>query len=134
MSGGTIIVVDDDPETRSMLRLALESEGHRVIEAQSGIRLVSALQVDHPDLLLLDAALAWTDGVALCRAVKANPVYDRLQVVFLSARRAPGDLEAGLAAGAVDYFPKPVALGPLLARIDQLLADGAPEPAEAKEA
>ena len=124
MTPGRVIVVDDDPDTRSMLRLALESEGHHVIEAQSGIRLVSALHVDRPDLLLLDAALSWTDGVALCRAVKTNPLYEGLQVVFLSARRTPGDIEAGLAAGAVDYFPKPVALGPLLARIDQLLAEG----------
>lgn len=126
MRRGCIIVVDDDPDTRQMLRLALETAGHRVIEAQSGIRLVSALEVDHPDLVLLDANLSFTDGLALCRAVTGNPAFGGIQVVFLSARRAPGDVARGLAAGAVDYFPKPVSLGPLLARIDQLLDGDAP--------
>lgn len=122
MSRGRIIVLDDDPETRDMLRLALESSGYEVSEARSGIRLISSLHVDRPDLVLMDTSLSWTDGVALCRAIKSNPAYGEVPVMFLSAQRHPEDVSRGLAAGATDYFPKPLGLGALLARIREVVA------------
>lgn len=123
MSRGCIVVLDDDSDTRAMLRLALETEGYHVVEAQSGLRLVSVLEVDRPDLVLSEANLSWTDGLGLCRAMRSNPAFGDVPVVFLSVRRGPGDMAEGLAAGAVDYFHKPVALPALLARIDEVITE-----------
>src|SRR5260370_10399264 len=111
-----IIIVDDDRETRELLALALEREDFEVSQAANGLRLVSALQVDRPDLILLDVNMSWIDGFELCRALKKNPLWADIPVVFISGRSAQGDVDQGLACGAVDYFPKPLDGRALLAR------------------
>jgi DNA-binding response OmpR family regulator len=131
MSQGRITIVDDDRDTRQMLALALELEGYAVTEAQSGLRLISSLHVDRPDVILMEAALSWIDGIELCRAVKKNPAFRDVPVVFISVRRRSEDVAAGLQAGAVDYLPKPLHLPRLLARIREILASRRSEEAEA---
>lgn len=123
-----VIIVDDDRETREMLKMALELEGYEVAQAANGLRLISTLHVDRPDLILLDVMMSWIDGVELCRAVKKNEEFRDIPVIFVSAKKGPADVKAGLAAGAIDYFAKPVDIERLLARIAALLA--APRPAE----
>jgi DNA-binding response OmpR family regulator len=87
---------------------------------------VSALQVDRPDLILLDVNMSWIDGFELCRALKKNPLWTDIPVVFISGRSADGDVEQGIACGAVDYFPKPIDGRMLLARIEELVQTRAP--------
>jgi DNA-binding response OmpR family regulator len=60
------VIVDDDRETREMLTLALELEGYDVEQAANGLRLISSLHVDRPDLILLDVMMSWIDGFELC--------------------------------------------------------------------
>lgn len=127
MSQGRITLVDDDRDTRQMLSLALELEGYEVSEAQSGLRLISSLHVDRPDVILMEAALSWIDGIELCRAVKKNPAFRDVPIVFISVRRRSEDIAAGLSAGAVDYLPKPIHLPRLLSRIREILASRRPE-------
>ena len=122
-----IIIVDDDRETREMLKMALELEGYEVTLAGNGLRLISTLHVDRPDLILLDVVMSWIDGFELCRAVKKNDEFRDIPVIFMSAKKAPVDIRTGLAAGAVDYFVKPLDMEQLLARIAKLF--GAPAPA-----
>jgi DNA-binding response OmpR family regulator len=122
-----IIIVDDDREVREMLKMALELEGYDVSLAANGLRLISSLHVDRPDLILLDVVMSWINGFELCRAVKKNEEFRDIPVIFISARRAPKDIETGIAAGAVDYFAKPIDMERLLARIAALVArDGGP--------
>jgi DNA-binding response OmpR family regulator len=125
-----IIIVDDDRETREMLKMALELEGYDVAQAANGLRLISTLHVDRPDLILLDVMMSWIDGVELCRAVKKNEEFRDIPVVFVSAKKAPADVKAGLAAGATDYFAKPIDIERLLARIAVILATPRPPPGE----
>jgi DNA-binding response OmpR family regulator len=117
-----IIIVDDDRETREMLKLALELEGYQVSQAANGLRLISTLHVDRPDLILLDVLMSWTDGVELCKAIKKNEAFAEIPIIFISAKKSSSDVDTGLKAGAVDYFTKPLDMERLLTRIRQVLA------------
>ena len=121
-----VAVVDDDREVREWLASTLQRAGYQVVLAANGLRLVSALQVDRPDLILLDVNMSWIDGFELCRALKKNPLWTDIPVVFISGRSADGDVEQGIACGAVDYFPKPIDGRQLLARIQELVHPSAP--------
>ncbi len=124
MTQGNVTIIDDDRDTRQMLRMALEAEGLVVGEVQSGLRLISTLHVDKPNVILMDAVLSWIDGIELCRSIKKNPAFKEIPIVFISARRRSEDIAAGLGAGAVDYFPKPLHLGRLIPRLRDILGSG----------
>ncbi len=116
-----VIIVDDDRDTREMLTLALELEGFEVSQAANGLRLISAMHVDRPDVILLDVMMSWIDGYELCRAIKKNETFHDIPVIFISARKSVEDERVGIEAGAVDYFPKPLDMDRLIARIRQIL-------------
>jgi DNA-binding response OmpR family regulator len=120
-----IIIVDDDRETRELLALALEREDFEVSQAANGLRLISTLHVDRPDLILLDVNMSWIDGFELCKAVQKNEEFARIPVIFISARSSAADVKKGREAGACDYFTKPVELPTLIARIRELIAERA---------
>ena len=124
-----IIIVDDDRETREMLKMALELEGYEVSQASNGLRLISTLHVDRPDAVLLDVVMSWINGFELCRAVKKNEEFKDIPVIFISARKTQKDIDAGMAAGAVDYFSKPIDMERLLARLEELISANRGEPA-----
>jgi DNA-binding response OmpR family regulator len=117
-----IAVVDDDRDMRAWLEDVLREAGFAVILANNGLRLVSTLQVDRPDLILLDVINSWIDGVELCRALKQNPQFQDIPVIFLSGRSATHEIERGIEAGAVDYFAKPLDSRRLVRRIRELVA------------
>ena len=116
-----IAVVDDDVEVRDYLSDGLTAAGYEVRVAANGLRLVSVLEVDPPDLILLDVVMKWVNGFDLCRALKRNPEFCDIPVVFVSARTGRRDIEHGLSCGAVDYIPKPIDVETLLQRIRALL-------------
>ena len=121
-----IAIVEDDREMREWLADIMRSARFQVAVAANGLRLIAALQVDRPDLIVLDVNLSWIDGFELCRALKKNPSYADIPVLFLSGRTAPADIQAGLACGAVDYLCKPVDGRTLLARVRELVQARAP--------
>ena len=116
-----IIIVDDDRETRELLALALPMEDFEVTQAANGLRLISTLHVDQPDLILLDVNMSWIDGFELCRAVRKNEDFKDIPVIFISARSSSADVKRGIEAGAADYFTKPIELQTLIARIKELV-------------
>ncbi len=124
-----VIIVDDDRDTREMLTLALELEGFDVAQAANGLRLISAMHVDRPDVILLDVMMSWIDGFELCRAIKRNPTFAAIPVIFISARKSAEDERTGLAAGAVAYFSKPIDMDRLVGRIREVLAGAVESPA-----
>jgi DNA-binding response OmpR family regulator len=117
-----VVIVDDDRDTREMLTLALELEGFEVASAANGLRLISSLHVDRPDIILLDVMMSWIDGFELCRSIKKNEEFRDIPVIFISARKTGEDVQRGLAAGASDYYTKPVDIERLTARIREILA------------
>jgi DNA-binding response OmpR family regulator len=122
MDAKRIIIVDDDRDLREMLRLRLEMTGYDVSVASNGLRLLSSLKVDRPDLILLDVMMSWINGFELCLALKQNPDYAKIPVFFVSALSSEEDIEKGLACGCTRYFTKPLDLDELLTEIRQVLA------------
>ena len=126
-----VIIVDDDRDTREMLTMALDLEGFEVSQAANGLRLISAMHVDRPDVILLDVMMSWIDGFELCRAIKKNPTFGDIPVIFISARKSAEDEKTGLEAGAIEYFTKPLDMDRLIARIREILdhrSAGQPSP------
>ncbi len=117
----TILVVDDDPANRALLRRILESEGYRVHLAADGAACLRLVDVENPDLVLLDVGLPDVDGYELTRKLRLEPHYATLPVVLLTGRTALADVVTGLEAGADDYILKPFAEPELLARIRSAL-------------
>lgn len=125
--GRRVAVVDDDRDIRDGLKMALTDEGYDVTVVPNGLRLLSALQVDKPDLIVLDVMMSWIDGFELCKAVKKNEQFRDIPVVFVSGRGEPEDKRRGQEAGAADYFVKPLDLNALIKRLRQLIPATAPE-------
>jgi signal transduction histidine kinase/ActR/RegA family two-component response regulator len=116
LAGVTVLIVDDDVRNVFALTSALELHGLTVLYADNGadgIRLLS----EHPevDVVLMDAMMPDLDGNETTRRIRQLPQGRDLPVVFLTAKAMPGDRESSLAAGATDYFTKPVDLDELLA-------------------
>jgi putative two-component system response regulator len=117
----TILVVEDDPHIRDLLSGLLGALGYRLLMAASAEQALDALAVVSPDLVLTDVHLGAMSGIELCAQLKADPLYELMPVVILTA---VGDLEArvaGLAAGADDFFTKPVEFVELRTRLAALL-------------
>lgn len=121
MSDQTILVVDDEFAIRDMLRMALEMDGFRCLEAEN-IQDAYALIVDErPDLVLLDWMLPGGSGVELLRRLKRDVATEDIPVIMLTAKAAEDNLVQGLDVGADDYITKPFAPRELIARVKALL-------------
>lgn len=108
-----VLVVDDEPAIRRLLRTALDREGYRVVEAGSAREAMSASQIDKPDAVLLDLGLPDRDGLELVPLIKAAGAA----VVVVSARDATDQKVAALDLGADDYVTKPFDTEEVLARV-----------------
>lgn len=120
----TVAVVDDDREVRQALSEALGRAGFQVRVAPHALKLVSALEVDRPAVIVLDVVNSWIDGLGLCRALKRNPSFRDIPVVIMSGRSEPDSIRAGFSAGADAYFLKPLDLGKLVAKVTELAYSG----------
>lgn len=106
-----------------MLRTCLELAGYEAQVAANGLRLISSLRVDRPDLILLDVMMSWINGFELCQALKQNPEFAGIPVIFISAKDSPKDVAKGHEVGCTDYFTKPLDLKYLVERIRQVIGD-----------
>ncbi len=118
-----ILVVDDDPDIRSLLHIYLERNGMRVSTVADGAGMWRALDQYSIDLVILDLMLPGDDGLTLCRNLRAN---SSIPVIMLTARGDEMDRIVGLEMGADDYLPKPFNPRELLARIKAVLLRVAP--------
>ncbi len=110
----TVLVIDDEPQIRRLLRVTLEAAGHRVLDASNGNEgLVEAAQ-RRPDAILLDLGLPDLDGLTLLKRLRE---WSQVPVVVLTVRDGEEDKIASLDAGADDYVTKPFSSGELLARL-----------------
>jgi two-component system KDP operon response regulator KdpE len=108
------IVIEDEPQIRRFVRMALEAEGWQVHEAETMRRGLSEAGTRKPDLLVLDLGLPDGDGIDLIRDVRG---WSAVPIIVLSARTDEADKIAALDAGADDYLSKPFGVGELLARV-----------------
>ena len=124
----SLLLVDDEPRIRRVLRLALEDEGYQVAEAANGYDALAALRRETPDVVLLDLMLPDRDGFTVCREIRRS---SDVPVIMVTARTDSHDVVAGLEAGADDYVTKPLVAKELSARIRALLRRV--EPANARQ-
>jgi putative two-component system response regulator len=117
----TILVVEDDPRIREVLAGLLGALGYRLLMAVSAEQALDALNVVRPDLVLTDVHLGAMNGIELCARLKADPRYELMPVVILTSVSDLQARVAGLAAGADDFFTKPVEFVELRTRLAALL-------------
>ncbi|MGF1938567.1 MAG: response regulator [Nostoc sp. ChiQUE02] len=116
-----ILAVDDDPLILAALRPMLEPWGMRMTGLENPLRFWEVLQSTTPDLLILDVEMPHINGIELCRAVRTDPQWQELPIVFLTAHREMETVQQVFAVGADDYVVKPVVGAELLARITHRL-------------
>ena len=119
--GYSVLVVDDDPLKRQLLRLILERAGFGVAEAADGAEALLSLNNTVPDLMTLDVMMPQMDGFTVCERVRQNPETAELPIIIVSARADSGSVREGLAAGANRYLPQPVMPDKLLKTVNELL-------------
>lgn len=110
----TLLLIEDDPGIRLVLRQALEDEGYRVLEASTGAEGLRMAQGGQPECILLDLRLPDMSGFEVCRQVRAASF---VPIIMVTAQTDTHDMVAGLEAGADDYVTKPVIVKELAARI-----------------
>ncbi|HZB23065.1 MAG TPA: response regulator transcription factor [Gaiellaceae bacterium] len=114
----TVLVVDDESIVREVVVKYLQREGYRTLEAADGDTALRLVERERPDLVVLDLMLPGTDGLAVCRRIRAR---SELPVIMLTARGEEADRIVGLELGADDYVTKPFSPRELAARVKTVL-------------
>jgi two-component system, OmpR family, response regulator len=114
-----VLVVDDEPNIRDLVAVALRFHGFSPVTAATGEEAMRDVRTERPDLIVLDVMLPDVDGFEVCRRLRADG-HD-VPVIFLTARDTPSDTVTGLTLGGDDYVTKPFSIDALLARVRAVL-------------
>ena len=117
----SILIVDDDPVFLALLRSLLEPWGIRVTTLENPLRFWEVLQETHPDLVILDIEMPHINGIELCQAIRNDPNWQELPILFLTARQDAETIQQVFEIGGDDYISKPVVGAELIARINNRL-------------
>lgn len=112
-----IVLIEDDPDLYALIRYNLEKEGFASTGLQTGKGALELCRRERPDLIILDIMLPDSDGLEICKGIRANPELAHVPVIFLTARASETDRIVGLELGANDYIVKPFFVRELIARI-----------------
>ncbi len=124
MAQQQLLMIEDDTRLANMVGEYLRQSGYGFVHAADGAAGLAALQVNTPDLVILDLMLPDMDGLEVCRRIKQGGEQARTAVLMLTAKGDPMDRIVGLEIGADDYLPKPFEPRELLARIRAVLRRG----------
>lgn len=123
MTAATVLIVDDEPQIRRVLRTTLTSHGYAVMEARTGDEALDLIRSDHVDLILLDVNMPGRSGLETCRDIRGS---GDVPIIMLTVRNTERDKVQALDAGADDYVVKPFGSEELMARIRAALRRTAP--------
>jgi len=118
---GTILIVEDEADIADLVKYQLEKEGLAARTVSDGKQALDLIVRDHPDLVILDLMLPGTDGMEVCRRLRANSATQAIPIIMLTAKAEEVDRILGLEMGADDYVPKPFSPRELVARVKAVL-------------
>lgn len=116
-----ILVVDDNPVSRELIREVLENSDQLVLEAENGEEALERITGENPDLVLLDIQLPVFDGYEVLRRIRSDPGWRKVPVIALTAYAMQKDREKAVAAGFDAYMTKPVDVGTLRKQVRKML-------------
>ncbi len=128
-----LLLVDQDPNSRTVLEVSLKKAGYVVTTSEDGLDALSKIEVFAPDMVLTDTRLSGIDGFELVRRMKDRPEFASIPVVFLSSRKSVEDKVRAFELGVEDYLTKPIFVRELLARVNALLNRRAQERIAARQ-
>ncbi len=117
----SVLIVDDEPNIVLSLEFLMKKAGYAVAVARSGEAALSAVAEAPPDLVLLDVMIPERNGFDVCQAIRANPDWQTVKIVMLTAKGREIEREKGMALGADDYITKPFSTREVVRRVRQLL-------------
>ena len=112
-----ILVVDDDAQMLELIAQVLHRDGYSVLTAETADEVLMLMEVQTPDLFIIDAVLPMMDGLALCRQLRRHPKGKDQPIIFITGHDSPYDVTDALAAGGDDFILKPFAVRELSARL-----------------
>src|SRR5271170_5589011 len=112
-----IVLIEDDVDLYSLIQYNLEKEGFAMVGSQTGKGAIELCRRERPDLVILDIMLPDSDGLDICKGIRAHSELQHIPVIFLTARASETDRIVGLELGANDYIVKPFFVRELIARI-----------------
>lgn len=110
----TIVIIDDEPQIRKVLSIALEAAEYKVIEAEDGKNGIVQVATNHPQLVILDLGLPDRDGISVLKEMRT---WSKIPIIILSVKNSEEDIVQALDLGADDYLTKPFNTSELMARI-----------------
>ncbi len=116
-----ILVADDEPNIVISLEFLMKQAGFDVRTVEDGEAALEAVAEDPPDLILLDVMMPRKDGYEVCETIRANPVWNGVRIIMLTAKGRDIEREKGLAVGADDYITKPFATQELVEKVSEIL-------------
>ena len=115
-----ILVIDDDPDICTMIKVMLEYNNYKVTTAENEQQCIEVIKNNAVDLVIMDMLLSGKDGTDICRQLKKDPQYASIPILMFSAH--PNAREACLSAGANDFMAKPFEMQEMLKKVDGLVA------------
>ena len=117
----SVLIVDDEQETRELLRLMLEFAGYDIYEAVDGLDALEKVKLVQPDVILLDVMMPNMDGLEVCRRLRSQAATADLPIIMVSAKIQVEAIREGLDAGATRYLTKPVSRANLVETIREVV-------------
>jgi two-component system, cell cycle response regulator DivK len=119
-----ILIAEDKPSSRELIRILLEANGHIVHESSDGEEALQKARQYLPDLIILDLQMPKLDGWGVAAELRKHPKFSRIPILALTASAMPADRDRALAAGCSAYLAKPVDFNFLRAEVERLLGAG----------
>jgi CheY-like chemotaxis protein len=116
-----VLIVEDHPDTRELLKYLIESSGYRVLEAGDGEEAVRLAECLLPNLILMDTSLPHVDGLMATERIRKLKIARKVTIIFLSGHAQPEARAMALAAGGDDYFVKPINFEKLESALEKYL-------------
>jgi two-component system phosphate regulon response regulator PhoB len=118
-----LLIADDEPGIRRLVRMTLESDDYEIVEAADGDEAIELARTHKPELMLLDVMMPNRSGLEVCRVLKTDPATAGIIIFLLTARAQESDQREGRAAGCDGYFMKPFSPISLMRKVEEIFAD-----------